>query len=113
MQYLGGKSKIARSLAKFLLSQMSCETTFVDMFCDIPYKNTTGYDVKFDHGEFWEWAHEASLKHRVYVSEYSGNTPENWIVVWSIASKKNMRDKSGKLAITNEILVTKKIANQQ
>ena len=39
------------------------------IYCDPPYKNTTGYTKSFDHDSFWQWVR--SCPHPVYVSEYS------------------------------------------
>ena len=39
------------------------------VYCDPPYKGTTGYTRSFDHDRFWEWVRECP--HPVYVSEYT------------------------------------------
>ena len=31
------------------------------IYCDIPYKNTTGYQQTFNHDEFWEWADKEKI----------------------------------------------------
>jgi len=42
------------------------------IYCDPPYKNTTSYSNKFDHGLFFEWCvQKAKEGHTVYVSEYT------------------------------------------
>lgn len=39
------------------------------VYCDIPYKNTTGYQNDFSHAEFWKWAEDLSKSNIVLVSE--------------------------------------------
>lgn len=77
------------------------------VYCDIPYKDTTKYSTgDFDHEEFYEWA-ENRVKEGcdVYVSEYSHNVPEGWLVVWQKESRQGMTSKSGKIK-TIEVLMT-------
>lgn len=43
------------------------------IYCDPPYKNTTGYkDNKFSHEDFEKWATEKAKENSVYISEYKG-----------------------------------------
>jgi DNA adenine methylase len=52
------------------------------VYCDPPYKNTTGYDFSFDHAFFWDWVKEKTLEgHLVFVSEYSA--PKEFLNIWS------------------------------
>lgn len=78
------------------------------LYCDIPYKDTTGYSVgKFDHVMFYNWARKMRmLGHMVLVSEYKHNVPEDWKIVWRHESKKYIRDKEGVQQSTVEILMT-------
>jgi DNA adenine methylase len=41
------------------------------VYCDPPYKGTTGYGFDFDHDKFWKWVERVSKTNRVFVSEYS------------------------------------------
>ena len=41
------------------------------VYCDIPYDNTTGYDVDFSHKDFYAWA--LSREFPVYISSYNIN----------------------------------------
>lgn len=50
------------------------------IYCDPPYENTTKYNTKFNHQQFWDWCREMSKKNMVYVSEY--NAPEDFECVW-------------------------------
>lgn len=77
------------------------------IYCDIPYKDTTGYSVgQFNHEQFYAWAKMMKWKgHNVLVSEYEHNVPEGWKVVWRHESKKVIRDKEGVQQPTVEILM--------
>jgi len=51
------------------------------IYCDPPYKSTTGYKDKFNHEEFYQWCIEKSGEgHKVYISEYS--MPDGFTCVW-------------------------------
>jgi len=78
------------------------------LYCDIPYKDTTGYSVgQFNHEQFYSWTKKMKIRgHTVLVSEYEHNVPEGWKVVWRHESKKDIRDKEGKQQPTVEILMT-------
>lgn len=52
------------------------------IYCDPPYKGTTGYKDKFDHEAFYDWCRSmASRGHVVFVSEYQ--MPDDFQCVWS------------------------------
>jgi DNA adenine methylase len=56
------------------------------VYCDPPYRNTTGYnDTAFDSDQFWKWAEEKSKMARVIVSEY--NAPKHWKVIYEQEQK--------------------------
>jgi DNA adenine methylase len=41
------------------------------IYCDPPYRGTTGYNSKIDHDKFWQWCRDQTYKgHQVFVSEY-------------------------------------------
>ena len=41
------------------------------IYCDPPYKETTGYSNGFNHREFWDWCKDKCKEgHTVFVSEY-------------------------------------------
>jgi DNA adenine methylase len=53
------------------------------IYCDIPYKNTTGYSFseEFNHEDFWQWCRKmAKQNHEIFVSEYSA--PDDFTCVW-------------------------------
>ena len=49
------------------------------IYCDIPYKNTTGYDSGFNHEEFYEWAKKQTQP--LFISEYNLDI-EGFSCVW-------------------------------
>ena len=51
------------------------------IYCDIPYKNTTGYSFKFNHDEFYAWCFKMAKNNIVLVSEY--DMPDGFINIWS------------------------------
>ena len=52
------------------------------IYCDPPYKNTTGYSNKFNHDFFWNWCRTLSkMGHEVWISEY--NAPKDFECIWS------------------------------
>lgn len=79
------------------------------IYCDIPYKNTTQYSKSdvgvFDHAIFYEWCRQREKEgHKVLVSEYSCNVPEDAVIVFSIDSKKDIRDRDGIQQPTTEVV---------
>jgi DNA adenine methylase len=83
-------------------------TDFV--YCDIPYRGTTGYKGvahPFNHEEFYNWAERLSSSGaKVLVSEYLENLPEGWGIVKVIPSKQDIRGKENTQAATTEILMS-------
>lgn len=52
------------------------------IYCDPPYRGTTGYSVMFDSDDFWTTATAWSdAGARVFVSEYAA--PPGWDVIWT------------------------------
>ena len=79
------------------------------IYCDIPYKNTTGYsNGTFNHEAFYAWAYSMkALGHIVLVSEYEMNVDEamKGNIVWCKESKKDIRDSEGIQQLTTEVLI--------
>jgi DNA adenine methylase len=52
------------------------------VYCDPPYRNTTGFSRTgdFDSDEFWKIAESWSEYASVYISEYQA--PDGWISIW-------------------------------
>lgn len=65
------------------------------IYCDIPYKNTSGYDKKknqFDYDRFYEWCGQKVKEgHILFVSEYEMN--EDFIPIWEKVQTKNLGTK--------------------
>ena len=79
------------------------------IYCDIPYKNTTGYSGgTFNHEAFYQWAYlMKQFGHIVLVSEYEMNVDEavRENIVWRKESKKDIRDSEGIQQLTTEVLI--------
>jgi DNA adenine methylase len=51
------------------------------IYCDPPYRGTTGYKGKFEHDIFFSWCRDKSREgHSVFISEYSA--PADFECVW-------------------------------
>ena len=78
--------------------------------CDPPYKGTTPYYKKilgeFPYDDFIEWVKSQSKKNTVLVSEYKHNVPIDAYILLEIPSKTSIRDKSGNVIETVEVLYT-------
>lgn len=77
------------------------------VYCDPPYRGTSGYKDAFDHSQFWDWAVQMKAKgHTVFVSEY--NAPSEFVCVWSqeVKSSLSANGKSGGNKISMEKLFT-------
>jgi len=74
------------------------------VYCDPPYKGTTGYKNSIDHAQFWEWVRKISKDNKVFVSEY--NAPDDFICLWEKKVKcdltKNNTERNEKLFIHKE-----------
>ncbi len=64
------------------------------VYCDPPYKGTTGYKNKFNHTFFWEQMRMWSNVHDILISEYKA--PDDFECVWSIERKTELNTKDGK-----------------
>jgi len=59
------------------------------IYCDPPYKGTTGYRDEFDHINFWNWCREMSDRgHIVFVSEY--DAPQDFKCIWQMEVSTNV-----------------------
>lgn len=80
------------------------------IYCDPPYKDTTQYNKKllgeFPYDEFLEWVKAQSKKNIVLVSEYKYNIPDGACIVLEIPSRTSIRNKSGNVIETVEVLYT-------
>lgn len=64
------------------------------IYCDIPYKDTTQYDVSknFDYDRFWNWASDMSKDNIVIISELQA--PDSFVEIWSQNVKRTLDNKS-------------------
>ena len=65
------------------------------IYSDPPYGNTTGYSVKFNSEEFWDWARHMSIYNTLIISEYSA--PEDFKCIWQKNVHLDIRNKDNKL----------------
>ena len=67
------------------------------IYCDPPYKGTTGYKDKFEHDKFYEWCKEISKNNKIFISEY--NMPSEFECIWEgeLTSTLNKNKKDIKL----------------
>lgn len=61
------------------------------IYCDPPYSSSTDYTISFSHEEFWEKCREWTKDNLVLVSEYTA--PEDFVEIWSIKTKTELRTK--------------------
>ena len=53
------------------------------IYCDPPYRNTTGYKDSFDHEAFYNWCRQKSKEgHTIFISEY--NMPDDFKCIFQI-----------------------------
>ena len=79
------------------------------IYCDIPYKGTTQYNKAtvghFPHEDFYAWGRLMSKKgHKVYVSEYVYNVPDDCEILWSIQSGTTNAAWQGSAKKTEEVV---------
>lgn len=59
------------------------------IYCDPPYKETTGYKDCFNHEKFYDWCRVKKKEgHNIFVSEY--NMPDDFICVWKKGVKSSL-----------------------
>ena len=75
------------------------------VYCDIPYKNTSGYTVgEFNHDEFYQWVITNKDNFTCYISEYKHNVPAEFEIVWELDHACDMRKKTSDF-MTTEIIM--------
>ena len=79
------------------------------VYCDIPYRNTTGYCKEevgaFNHNDFYQWVKDNSDKYDIYISEYKHNVPSEFEIVWELESKQSLRNYENKKSKTTEVII--------
>lgn len=90
----------------FMNSSITCKS-YLDynpkgalIYCDPPYKNTTGYTTSndFDHEQFWNTMRKWSKHNIVFISEYT--CPDDFIIV---SQAKKYSTLSGKGSIESQV----------
>lgn len=72
------------------------------IYCDIPYKGTTGYQSEFDYDMFWKWAEDCSANNIVLVSEQVA--PNNWKSIWSQPVKRTL-DNASRIDVMEQLYI--------
>lgn len=113
---LRGHNSILKKMVTLYDAKFTCkdftELNYANciIYCDPPYKGTTPYYKKilgeFPYDKFLEWIHKQSKNNLVLVSEYKHNVPEDATIVLEIPSRTSIRDKSGNVIETVEVLYT-------
>jgi DNA adenine methylase len=72
------------------------------IYCDPPYRNTTGYGFKFNHDEVDDWCRDRVKEgHYVFVSEYS--MPDDFELAWSKEVKVTLDFKDNNMTKTEKL----------
>ena len=65
------------------------------IYCDPPYKGTTGYLSKINHANFWQWVRDRVAEgHTVFVSEYEA--PEDFKTIWCRSLRNELSESKAK-----------------
>lgn len=78
------------------------------IYCDIPYKGTTGYGIEFNYEIFWDWAEMMSKDNIVIVSEETA--PENWKSIWEQDIKRTL-DKASRSTSVEKLFIINNYKN--
>ena len=74
------------------------------IYCDPPYKNTTGYSGVFNYAAFWDkcrtWANDG---HKVFISEY--NAPPDFKCIWQKEMVSILRRSTGSKKTVEKLFV--------
>jgi len=72
------------------------------IYCDPPYRNTTGYGFEFNHDEFDHWCRDRVKEgHYVFVSEYT--MPDGFELAWSKEVKVSLSSKDNNMIKTEKL----------
>ncbi len=84
------------------------------VYCDPPYKGTSGYQNKFDSDIFWDWVRKLAKKgNTVYISEYAA--PDDFECIWQkdIINALSVTKNHGSVKVATEKLFTYKVKNNE
>lgn len=73
------------------------------IYCDPPYKETTGYKSDFDHNKFYEWARK---QNNIFISEYQ--MPDDFKEILRIEKRVFVDTQKSKTAIEKLFINTNK-----
>lgn len=74
------------------------------IYCDPPYKGTTGYNNTFDHELFWKWCVDRSKEgHIVFISEY--NAPGEFSCIWEKGIVSSLTQDTGSKRGTEKLFI--------
>ena len=96
---ISGRDNLIKQIEKLKgIKIYSCDYKDIDIpknsiiYCDPPYKNTTGYKDKFNHYEFYKWCFKMKeLGHVIFISEY--DMPSEFKEVWRKELSTNLNAK--------------------
>jgi len=72
------------------------------IYCDPPYRGTTGYRGGFEHDAFWQWCRDKTQEgHSVYISEYSA--PTDFVCLWSLPVKTTLNNQGAAVKATEKL----------
>lgn len=81
------------------------------IYCDPPYKGTTGYRNKFDTDMFWKWCREKTKEgHSIFVSEYTA--PSDFVQVWEKEICSSLSDNTGSKKGIERLFIPKGIEKE-
>jgi len=67
---------------------LNCKDAVI--YCDPPYRNTTGYRDTFCHNTFWHWVRRMRTDNIVLVSEYTA--PSDFKCIWDVETKTDLNN---------------------
>lgn len=89
MKYVGSKNR----LSKYIIPIIQSKSGNV-VYCDPPYKGTTGYKDGINYNQFYEWVRKLSRNNIVFISEY--NMPSDFRCIWEYKHETTLDTKKHK-----------------
>lgn len=74
-------------------------------YCDIPYKGTYNYNIKFDYDEFYKWAKQIGENNHIFISEYE--MPEDFTLIYEEPKKMCLQAQSKRFLVTERLYTYK------
>ena len=79
------------------------------VYCDPPYRGTTGYKFKFNHDEFWDWVRYTSKNNKVFISEYTA--PDDFYCLWEKNVKSSLTGDTGARSAVEKLFCLTHLGN--